>query len=255
MLIRKLSAANIVTAIDRLPKNRSYNYPNKRTKTEIMIVRSDSSEGPIIIKRWGSKNKPTSLHAEEESISVEMIWRIANAFTAGIPINFDRVLGGSYNTRSALEALMLHTPQFYACRPGRLEILNTTTRIKAGHKHVIWLPDDPHKKGVIENYSTDMVVSEAALVDTVQEAVQLPLPTSSKKASAAEVESQRIHAQMQVTLVEIGKQLGFRTWVAKNDHGLIYKKKRIIEMEDVVKSLSDETLIKSYSKAAKANRP
>lgn len=248
----KLSASNIVAEINRLPKDRFYDYPNSRTKTKLAIIRVDSSEGPIVIKRWGTQKSPTLASAKFETISAEMIWRIANAFTPGVPINFDRVLGASYNTRSAFEALLLHTPQFYNCKPGRIEILNTTTRIKKGHKHVLWLPESPHELGLIETYKTDMVVSEAALTDTAQEAVELPISVAAKKATPQEIETQRIHAQMQVAIIEIGKALGFRTWVAKNDHAIIYKNKKLIEMEDVVKSLADEQLLMSYSSAAKA---
>ena len=49
-----------------------------------------------------------------------MIWRVANAISEGEPINFDRVLGGSYNTRSVLESLLASTPEFYYCYPGRI---------------------------------------------------------------------------------------------------------------------------------------
>lgn len=51
------------------------------------------------------------------------------------------------------------------------------------------------------------------------------------------------HNQIQIALVEIGKQLGFRTWVAQNDKGIIYKDKKIAEMDTVIARLEDENLM------------
>jgi type II restriction enzyme len=42
-----------------------------------------------------------------------MLWRLANAIQEDAPINLDRVLGASYNSRSVIESLLAHTPQFY----------------------------------------------------------------------------------------------------------------------------------------------
>ncbi len=61
-------------------------------------------------------------------------------------------------------------------------------------------------------------------------------------------------AQIQVALVQIGKQLGFRTWVAQNDRGIVYKDKTIGEMESVIARLEDERLIQAYQDAQHAAR-
>jgi type II restriction enzyme len=60
----------------------------------------------------------------------------------------------------------------------------------------------------------------------------------------------RRHAQIQVALVEIGKQLGFRTWVAQNDKGIIYKDRPLKDMETVVSSLKNEKLLIGREEAA-----
>ncbi len=94
------------------------------------------------------------------TISSQMLWRLANALKADQPVNVDRIFGASYNTRSVLEALLVHTPQFYYCYPGRIESVNTRTRIKEGHKHLLWKPNDPHELAVARQAETDIVISE-----------------------------------------------------------------------------------------------
>lgn len=58
--------------------------------------------------------------------------------------------------------------------------------------------------------------------------------------------------QIQIALVEIGKQLGFRTWVAQNDRGIIYNQKPISEMESVIERLEDEQIVSAYADAQRA---
>ncbi|QQE78381.1 hypothetical protein [Alicyclobacillus sp. SO9] len=59
-----------------------------------------------------------------------MIWRVVNAFTENQSINFDGILAGSHNTRSALEALLAHTSKSYSSYLGRIE-LGSTAMMKA----------------------------------------------------------------------------------------------------------------------------
>ncbi len=103
-----------------------------------------------------------------------MIWRIANAFSPNQPINFDRVLAGSYNTRSVLEALLAHTPQFHFCYPGRIETTGGNPVIKRGHKHLMWTPNEPHKKGVVREMKTEIVISEVPTLEAFYDALILP---------------------------------------------------------------------------------
>lgn len=184
-----------------------------------------------------------------------MIRRVAYAISPGMPINIDRILGASYNTRSALEALMAHTPQFWFCYPGRIEFGESSTEIKMGHKHLMWLPDEPHEQGKIKERDVkDMTISEIPSRDAVYET--LVLPPEALVGGAVEVavspEVQRRHAQIQIALVEIGKQLGFDTWVAQNDKGIMYKGKKLGEMDGVVVRLEDVKLLQAYNDAVKA---
>ena len=244
----RVTAANIVSAIGQLRRNRAYNYINPRNREQIEIVDIVYPEGPIIIKRYNPSKGETPTQARPESISPQMIWRIANSFFPNQPINFDRVLAGSYNTRSALEALLVHTPQFYTCTPGRIESINDSSRVKKGHKHVMWCPDDPHQAGIIRTKETDMVISEVN-IEAFYEALTVP---DDLLTGAIDIGVQRRHAEIQIALIIIGKQLGFRTWVAQNDKGIIYNNQRIGEMEGVIDSLQNERLLASNNEAIRA---
>lgn len=207
-------------------------------------------EGPIIIKRYDPSKGGTPSKAKEESISPEMIWRIANAFFPNQPINFDRVLGGSYNTRSVLESLIAHTPQFYYCYPGRIESTSSSNAtVKRGHKHVMWCPETPHLPGVLVKADTDIVISEVPSVEAFYDALVIPdelVPTG------IDIEIKRRHSQIQIALIKIGQQLGFRTWIAQNDKGIVYKNQKVSEMEGVVSTLRNEKLISAFEDAYKA---
>lgn len=246
----KLTASNIVSAIGQLPRDRTYQYINPRTKNQIEIVHVTYPEGPIIIKRYDPAKRETSSSAREESISTQMIWRIANAFLPNQPINFDRVLGASYNTRSVLETLLAHTPQFYYCYPGRIEVISSSSQIKGGHKHLIWSPDQPHELGVVGQTNTEIVISEVPNVEIVYDALTVP---DDLLAGELDIDIQRRHAQMQIALISIGQQLGYRTWIAQNDKGIIYNNRRLGEMDGVIPSLqSSGTVISTFTDALRA---
>jgi type II restriction enzyme len=245
----KLTASNIVAFINQLDKKSLFNYLNPKTKGLIKIVGIDLPEGPIRIKRWDPAKGQIESSKRTESISTELIWRIANAFIINQPINFDRVLGGSYNTRSVLESLLAHTPQFHYCYPGRIESKGGVSSIKAGHKHLIWTPDNPHKLGVKKEIKTEIVISEIPTLEAFYDSLILP---SSDKPISLDINIQRRHAQIQIALYSIGLQLGFRTWIAQNDKGILYQNKKLGEFEGVVISLKDEKLMSAYDDAIRA---
>ena len=130
----KYTAYNLVRAISLLPRNTNYNYVNPRTPGLIHIENVALPTGPIQIRRWNPRKGETFSGANVESISSEMIWRVANAVNHGEPINLDRVLGGSYNTRSVLETLMALTPEFYFCYPGRIKDIDGHSSIEHGQR-------------------------------------------------------------------------------------------------------------------------
>ena len=246
----KLTASNIVSAIGQLPKDRTYQYINPRTRNQIEIVYVTYPEGPILIKRYNPAKGETSSSAREESISTQMIWRVANAFLLNQPINFDRVLGASYNTRSVLETLLAHTPQFHYCYPGRIGTNSSSSQIKRGHKHLIWTPNQPHELGVIGQTDTEIVISEVSNVEIVYDALTVP---DDLLAGELDIDIQRRHAQMQIALIAIGRQLRYKTWIAQNDKGIIYNNRKLGEMDEVIPSLqSSGTVISAFTDALRA---
>lgn len=246
--MQKITAANLVTAINQLPKNRVYNYINPKTKGIIRIIDTILPEGPIFIKRWTPSKGETESNVKSESISSHLIWRVANAFTENLPVNLDRVLGGSYNTRSVLESLLAHTPQFYYCYPGRIEDIAGSVGIKHGHKHLMWIPSAPHRNGVVEEKQTNIAISEIP-IQSVSYDLLLP---SSMESAEIDVNVARRHTQIQIALYLIGLHLGFRTWIAQNDKGIIYNKKPLIEQNGIVKTLRDEPMVSPYNGAVQA---
>jgi len=246
----RISAENIVRAIKRLPERREYEYINSRTPRKIAIHNVCDPEGPILFKRY-DPSKERLADVEVNTISPPMIWRVANAILPERPFNIDRILGASYNTRSVLESLIAHTPLFYSCMPGRIEMTSATKRTKPGHKHLIYLPEDPHENGVLGFKNIDMAVSEIAIDVAVYERISLEAADPSENMS---IEEKRRHAQIQIALVLIGQQLGFRTWVASNDRNIEYKGKRIAEFESVVDNLTSERVLSAYPDAANAAR-
>lgn len=246
----KLTASNIVSAIGQLPSDRTYQYINPKNRNLIEIIHVTHPEGPILIKRYNPVKGETSATTREESISTEMIWRIANAFVPNQPVNFDRVLGASYNTRSVLESLLAHAPQFYYCYPGRIETISSSSLIKAGHKHLIWYPDKPHEFGVVCRIDTEIVISEVPNIDVVYDALTVPDDLLTRE---LDIDIQRRHAQMQIALIAIGQQLSYKIWIAQNDKGIIYKNTKIGEMNGVIPSLqSSGTVISTFTDALRA---
>lgn len=238
----RLSAYNLVRAIYHLPRNISYNYINPKTKGLIGIEDVKLPAGPIKIRRWKPENGESKSNAKIESISSEMIWRVANAINEGDPINLDRVLGGSYNTRSVLETLIALTPQFYSCYPGRIKDIDGHSSIEHGQKHIVWLPNEPHSNGVlVEKQMRNMAISEIPLQTVTYDNLILP---SSITMGNLDIEIVRRHTQIQILLYLIGLQLGYRTWIAQNDKGIIYHNKPLIEHNGIIPLLNnDENII------------
>jgi type II restriction enzyme len=247
MPVLRLSVNDIVRHINSLDKNKYYKYINKSTKSVIQIHDVQMPEGPIYINRAsvGDLSNPTV-----QSISVEMMARVANAFVPNHPINIDRVLGASYNTRSALETLLAYTPEFYYCYPGRID--QYLNKVVHGHKHLMWCPDAPHRRGVLSPKDTDIVISEMTF-EATYDVLEVPSQTLDAQ-TPAEIALARQHARIQIALVLIGHQLGYSVWVAQNDRAIKYRDKTVSEMESVLSSLNAGVLISNMPKPVEAAR-
>jgi hypothetical protein len=246
----QLTATNLASFIDSLDKKTIYEYPNSKTRTRIQIIDVCMPEGPITIKRCDPSKGESFDDAKPQTISSKMLWRLASALKPNHPVNIDRVFGASYNTRSALETLLLHTEFFYLCYPGRLEKIGPNTEVKMGHKHIIFDMDNPKRKGVIvEKKINDMVVTE---IDREVRFDSLLLSHKSTKKIAIELD--RRHAQIQVLLIKAAASMGLISWVASNDHSIIYNGQRLIEMDEVMKDMDSTPALQGYSKAPEAGR-
>jgi len=244
--MNSISVEHLINLISALPKNRSYRYVYSGTPSLIEIQYVDLPSGPIKFKRYNPTKGESSLAVSEETISTEMIARVANAFRPNQPINFDRVLGASYNSRSVLEALIAHLPEFYYCYPGRIDPY--TQKIASGHKHLIWCPDDPHEFGVLEQRETEIVISEVPTptIEVAYEALHLP-----EYDTELDIDVQRRHAQIQIALVLIGQHLGYHIWVAQNDWSIQYNNVALREMNGVIHDLANIPMLSApeYRKA------
>jgi len=248
-MLMTITAANLVCFITKLKRDVQYPYINESTKGLIVIDSITQPQGPIIIRRFDPSKGETLADARPASISTEMLWRYANAIRENIPFNIDRILGASYNTRSVLESLLAHTPQFYFCYPGRIERICDRETIEHGHKHLVWCPKQPHTNGLLFEQKVDVVISEIPNSEIVYEAISIP-DIDGKK--GLDIDIKRRHAQIQIALFQIGAQLNYRTWIAQNDKGILYHDKRICEYPGIVQNLREEKLLQAYDEAARA---
>ena len=239
---RTYTANDICRAINSLDRSRHYGYLDQKNRGEIRIVSVKMPEGPIVIQR---RKSIAETFGKCASISPQMLWRTANALSSGIPVNLDRVLGGSYNTRSVLESLLAHTPEIYTCLPGRIESIGGVETIERGHKHII-LMDKPHNLGTTEaiELGENCVISEIPSVGMMYDVVPAMRPND-----PLDIEVRRRHSQMQVALAEIARSLEMRTWVAVEDQGIRYEGRIITEYPFIVSDLRRERVIGSYPEA------
>lgn len=249
----KITAYNLVRAISNLHRNVNYNYINSKTPGLIHIDNVILPAGPIQIRRWNPNKGENYREAKVESISSEMIWRVANAINQGDPFNLDRILGGSYNTRSVLETLIALTSEFYYCYPGRIKDIDGHSSVEHGHKHLIWIPDDPHKPGVLmEKAVPNMAISEIPMKSVTYD--NLIIPNNMMCGGELDIEAIRRHTQIQIALYLIGLQLEYRTWIAQNDKGIIYKDKPLLEQPGIISTLGDENIISAFPGAEPSAR-
>ncbi len=109
----------------------------------------------------------------------------------------------------------------------------------------MWRPDAPHQRGVMQEIETDLVISEIPSTEAVYEALVLP---EGAPEPGIDIQVSRRHAQIQIALVEIGRQLGFRTWVANNDKGIEYKGQKLGEMGPSGSTTSSMRIIAGLSR-------
>ena len=240
----RVTAENLAKAVGGLPRDQWFEYIDPKTKTQARVVTVNPPEGPLELER---KKKDGEIEAV--TISTNVLWRVANAIERGIPFQIDRILGASYNTRSLLETLLARTPEFYVCRPGRIEGHGSVEEIKRGHKHLVWVPDQPHENGKLSEYevSNELVIVETSRA-VIYDAVKVDVDRIDSEKDLDEGTLRR-HIQIQVSLYEIGEHLGYRSWIAANDQHHRYRDGTIRDLPMLTKSLGDEKVLASYPEA------
>lgn len=243
----RVTASDLVSAIAELPRDREYRYVNPSNPSRIRIDSIERPEGPVWIRRYNPEKGQGPSTARRSSLSIPMLWRVANAIGEGKPFNIDRVLAASYSTRSVLEALLAYSPQFHVCHPKRIEMTESTQTIKEGHKHLLWLPDRPHTVGVVSTLETEIVIAEHT-VETVYEAIGLPDGIR----EGMGIEIARRHAQIQVALIQIANNLGCKSYVARNDQGILYDNRPLGTLDGVITDLGRQEIFAGFPQAVTA---
>jgi type II restriction enzyme len=130
----KLKITDLVNSIAQLEKGKFYKYPS--SKNEIKITEIVRPEGPIKFVLLKGKDKD-----EEKTISERMLGIAASVFAEkpNYPIHFDRLFAAGGNTRSAFEALLAHTPNFFICKPKRINPY--TGEVEQKLKHIRPYPE------------------------------------------------------------------------------------------------------------------
>ena len=246
-----LTPEDLVREIGGLRREINYGYIDPKQHGFIKIIDVRAPIGPIYFKRVNARKGETLATKKTETISSGLLNRVARSISVGIPLSIDRIVGASYNARSVLEALLAYTPMFYVCYPGRYEDKNGRRTVQRGHKHLLYLPEKPHPNGVKEISKSEIVISEHSSV-AVHESVALPATVVA--GTEAEKENYRMHIVMQDALRKIGLQLGYKTYIAKDNQSVLIKDKPLGSLEGVVTELSTVTTISNNPKAVHAGR-
>jgi type II restriction enzyme len=227
-MARRLTAAELVNEIAKLPQNR--NYPYISGSNELEIIEVIKPEGPIRLKRNGSS----------ASISREQIARMAFFCTErpNYPLHIDRIFSAGGNTRSAFETLLAYTPNFFVCYPKRVDVY--TGEILQDLKHIMWCPDEVHTLGEWQKRDYEELVTEA--IDLGVDFERIIIAESDRRDEFESIEAQTTHIQMQIALLEIGRAVNFQTWIAKNDRSIRVGNTTLGQLEGVIQSLDEITI-------------
>jgi type II restriction enzyme len=150
----KLKTADLVNAISKLDRNRTYSYYSGNTNLQITEV--IKPEGSINFIRWKSNQSKDS--ASKGIVNTAQLGTVASVFSGkpNYPIHLDRLFAAGGNSRSALETLLVLTPNFFICYPQRTNPY--TGELENNLRHIMWCPDDSHPLGEIGVKEYDKIV-------------------------------------------------------------------------------------------------
>lgn len=125
----KISVKHILELIDALEKGVAYDYVS-RTSSKVILDSVDYSAQEVIAR------KVTGDHPDGKR--TKFTSRLFEILEKGVvenkPFSIDVIFNNSGSNRSALEALLVRTTEFYSCMVGR-------------NKHLVWIPSNPHTIG------------------------------------------------------------------------------------------------------------
>lgn len=238
----RLTAKNLVDEIEQLfdeDPGRLYRYVTGNN--ELQIIDIEKPEGPITFSR-----KNTQGASSTARISKSQLARVAEACSnrPNFPLHIDRLFSAGNNNRSALETLLVHTPHFFICYPERIDAYSG--KVRRNLKHLLWRPDQEHALGVKGETVCDEVITE---LEFGLDFGPVHLTAKSLGSEFDSVEAKGMHTRIQIALVEIGKALGFRTWIAKSDRPIVVGNTRLGQWEGVIQSLEEMPIL--YTKRIK----
>jgi type II restriction enzyme len=234
--MNKLKTSDLVKAIAQLGMSKDYAYYSGSTRIKIKDI--TGPEGPIKFIRW--KSQESEFSGSRGGISTNQLTTVASVFSGkpNYPIHFDRLFSGGGNSRSALETLLLHTPNFFVCYPERINPYTGGSEEKL--KHIMWCPDLQHALGKIEEKEYKQIISEVELGVNFDD---IHISQGMLGDEFDSIEAKTVHTQMQVALIEIGNALSFQTWIAKNDRSIKVGNSQLGKLKGVIQSLDDVPIL------------
>lgn len=130
----KLTTQHILELLDSLEKGVVYGYVHSKT-SKVALLSVDFEEKSASVNKI-TKNDPSG---KEAKFTTRMFEILENGVVENKPFSIDVIFNNSGSNRSALEALLARTSEFYACKVG-------------SNKHLVWVPTKPHEVGVADTW-------------------------------------------------------------------------------------------------------
>jgi type II restriction enzyme len=115
----------------------------------------------------------------------------------------------------------------------------------------MWCPDQVHPLGEWVEIEYDELVTEA--VDLGVDFGRIIITEANLGNEFDTIEAKTTHTQMQIALLEIGRALGFETWIAKNDRSIQVKGTTLGQQDGVIQSLDGVSIFHKREMKDKAS--
>lgn len=133
-----MTYTEFIKIINELEKNKEYPYVQSSTSSEQKFYKLLSvSEESIVVERDGNELK----------VSIQQIKQILNNLKKDEPLDIERLLGGSGNTRSIIESLLCLTPTIFYTKLNR-------------RKHIFDSSSERHMLGVLKEYTAEFTIEK-----------------------------------------------------------------------------------------------